>query len=193
MRSSTSTPVGERRPAYAFPGERPEFDGQATGVRVAQAIMLLAGALALNVVVVPDDRRFYWTPLVVGLAYLAAAAAGGRRGGHWATACVLVGWGAAVVFVGAARPDLDVAGLYMVGTGLGAVTGLLLGRAGVDVDPLGLAVAITAAGLILTFAARAPSVLEDARTYAALLAVVAVANLALAARDSRVSSRENSA
>ncbi len=153
------------------------------GVRVAQAIMFLSGALALNVAVVPDDRRFYWTPLVVGLAYLAAAAAGGRRGGHWATACVLVGWGAAVVFAGAARPDVDIAGLYMVGAGLGAVGGLLSRRAGVEVDPLGLAVAITAGGLILTFAAQAPSVLEEARTYAGLLALLAVANLALAARD----------
>ncbi len=145
--------------------------------------MFLAGAVALNVTVVPDDRRFYWTPLVIGLAYLAAAAAGGRRGGHWATACVLVGWGAAVVLAGAARPDLDIAGLYMAGSGLGAVVGLLLRRAGVDVDPLGLAVAITAGGLILTFAAQAPSVLEEARTYVGLLALVAVANLALAARD----------
>jgi len=145
--------------------------------------MFLSGALALNVAVVPDDRRFYWTPLVVGLAYLAAAAAGGRRGGHWATACVLVGWGAAVVFAGAARPDVDIAGLYMVGAGLGAVGGLLSRRAGVEVDPLGLAVAITAGGLILTFAAQAPSVLEEARTYAGLLALLAVANLALAARD----------
>jgi hypothetical protein len=130
---------------------------------------------------------------VVGLAYLGAAIAGGRRGGHWATACVLVGWGAAVVFVGAGRPDLDVAGLYMMGAGAGAVAGLLLGRAGVHVDPLGLAVAITAAGLILTFAARTPTVLEDARTYAALLASVAVANPALAARDSRARPRQDAA
>jgi hypothetical protein len=161
---------------------------------MTQAVMFLAGALVLNVAVAPNDRRFYWTPLVVGLAYLAAAAAGGRRGGHWATACVLVGWGAAVVFVGEARPDLDVAGLYMVGAGLGAVAGLLLGRAGVDVNPLGLAVVITAGGLLLTFAAQAPSVLEEARTYAALLAVVAVANLALAAREVRAEQpREDSA
>jgi hypothetical protein len=51
------------------------------------------------------------------------------------------------------------------------------------VDPFGLAVAITAGGLILAFAAQAPGVLENARTYAGLLTVVAVANLALAARD----------
>jgi hypothetical protein len=35
--------------------------------------------------------RFYWTPLILGITYLAAAAAGGRRGSYWATACVLVG------------------------------------------------------------------------------------------------------
>ena len=38
------------------------------------------------------------TPLGIGLVYLLAAAVGGRRGGYWATATVLVGWGAAVVW-----------------------------------------------------------------------------------------------
>lgn len=75
-------------------------------MRVVQAIAFLSGAVALNVAVAPNDRRFYWTPLVVGLAYLVAA-----------------------VVAGAARPDLDIAGLYMVGAGLGAVVGLLLRRA----------------------------------------------------------------
>ena len=156
--------------------------------RVYQAILLLAGAVFLAAVVAPDGGRFYWTPLTLGLAYLGAAIAGGRDGGHWATACALTGWGAAVVYVGAARPTLDVAGLYLVGAGLGMVAGMLLRRAGVSVDPLGLGVTVAAAGAILALTAKAESVLADARTYAAAVGLVAVVNLALAVRDRRAAS-----
>jgi len=151
--------------------------------RVAQAALLLVGALCLELLVVPDDRRFYWTPLIVGLAYLAAAVSGGRTGGHWATACALTGWGAAVVLVGAVHPDLDTAGLYLAGAGLGTAAGVLIQRAGFEVSVLGLAVTVAVGGLVLAFTTRAPGVLEDARTYAVLLALVALVNLALAARE----------
>ncbi len=59
--------------------------------------------------------------------HLPGLAAGGRRGSYWATACVLMGWGLAVVYVGATKPtDIDPAGAYLVGAGLGAVAGTLL-------------------------------------------------------------------
>ena len=150
------------------------------GVRLSQAILLLAGALFLVVIVAPAEERFYWTPLTIGLAYLGAAIAGGRDGGHWATACALTGWGAAVVLAGAARPDLDVSGLYLTGAGLGVTAGLLLQRAGFSVDPMGLAVTIVVGGLALALTTQAPGLLDDARTYAALIAAVAIANVILA-------------
>lgn len=156
---------------------------KAPDIRVNQAILLLAGALFLTAVVAPDDARFYWTPLTLGFAYLGAAIVGGRHGGHWATACALTGWGAAVVFAGAIRPELDVSGMYLAGAGLGMTAGLLLQRAGFDVDALGLGVTVMAAGLILALTTQAVGVLDDARTFAAALAAVAVTNLALAARD----------
>ena len=152
-------------------------------LRIEQAVLLLAGALFLMLAVVPEDARFYWTPLTLGLAYLGAAIVGGRHGGHWATACALTGWGAAVIFAGAVRPDLDTSGLYLVGAGLGMTAGLLLQRVGFDVDALGLAVTVLAAGLVLALTTQAAGVLDDARTYAALLGAVAVTNIALAARD----------
>jgi hypothetical protein len=158
-------------------------------IRIGQAVLFLAGALFLVTVVVPEDARFYWTPLTLGLSYLGAAIVGGRRGGHWATACALTGWGAAVVYAGAVSPDLDIAGLYLAGAGLGMTAGLLLQRAGFDVDPLGLAVTVLAAGLILAFTTQAVGVLDDARTYAAAIAAVALVNLALAARDALASRR----
>lgn len=149
----------------------------------------MAGALFLAFVVAPDPARFYWTPLTIGLAYLGAAVVGGRRGGHWATACVLTGWGAAVVLAGAARPGLDTSGLYLTGAGLGAVAGTLLRRAGYEVDAMGLAVTITGGGLILALTTQAPGVLDDARTFAVALVVIAVANIVLALRDERAPKR----
>jgi hypothetical protein len=156
------------------------MSSKAPRVRFNQALLLLAGALFLVFVVAPEDGRFYWTPLTIGLAYLGAAIAGGRDGGHWATACALTGWGAAVVLAGAARPDLDVSGLYLTGAGLGAVAGLLLQRAGFAVNPMGLAVTIAAGGLVLALTTQAPGVLDDARTYAAAIGAVAVGNIVLA-------------
>jgi len=88
-------------------------------------------------------------PLVIEIAYLAAAAAGGRRGSYWATACVLVGWGLAVVCVGATKPaGIDPAGAYLVGAGLGAVAGTILARRHFDVNPLGLGATAAAVGLV---------------------------------------------
>jgi hypothetical protein len=65
-------------------------------LRFQQSAILLAGAVVIVVVIGDSHSGFYFTPLTVGLVYLAGAAAGGRKGIYWATAVVLVGWGAAV-------------------------------------------------------------------------------------------------
>ena len=155
----------------------------AKSVRIRQALLLLAGALALELLVTQGSLRFYWTPLILGITYLAAAAAGGRRGSYWATACVLVGWGLAVVYVGATEPaDIDTAGAYLFGAGLGVVAGTLLARRNFDVSPLGLGATAAAAGLILAISPRAPDLLYDARTFALAIAAVGLVNLALAVK-----------
>lgn len=153
-------------------------------LRIAQGVALAGGAAALELLVVRGDTPFYWTPLVIGIAYLVAAACGGRGGGYWATATVLCGWGLAVVWAGSGSPELDVAGLYLAGAGAGAVVGLLLGRAGFEVDPLGVAATVAAAGAVLALSPRVGE-LEDARTFALALGAVAFVNLALAARAER--------
>lgn len=145
-------------------------------VRALQGAALLAGAVVLAVVLGGGSERFHWTPLVIGLAYLGAAVAGGRDGGHWATACVLCGWGVAAVVVRELEPSLDTAGLYLAGAGAGAAVGIASRRA----DPLGAAVTVAAAGVILALAPQV-GLLTDARTYAVALAAVAAANLGLAA------------
>jgi len=114
------------------------------------------------------------------------AAAGGRRGSYWATACVLMGWGLAVVYVGETKPtDIDPAGAYLVGAGLGAVAGTIVARQHFDVSPLGLGATAAAAGLILAISPRAPDLLYDTRTFALVIAAVGLVNLALAVRPDR--------
>lgn len=154
----------------------------ASGLRIRQGIILLAGALALVLLVAEGTLDFFWTPLIIGLTYLSAAAAGGREGSYWATACVLTGWGLAVMFIGEARPsDLDLTGTYLFGAGLGAVVGLLLRRSGFEVSEMGLAATVTAAGLLLALSPAWPEVLDDARTYAALIGIVGLVNVGLGA------------
>ncbi len=153
-----------------------------SAVRVRQGLLLLAGGLALELLVAPDSLRFYWMPLIIGLTYLAAAAAGGRKGGYWATACVLVGWGLSVVLIGEIRPrEVDVSGAYLLGAGIGASVGALLIRAKFEVGQLGLGVTVAAAGLLLALVGRSPEVLGDARTYALALGAVGVFNVLLGA------------
>lgn len=145
-------------------------------LRLRQGIVMLGGAVVFAVVVGPGPDRFYLTPLGIGLVYLLTAAVGGRRGGYWATATVLVGWGAAVVWARGGQPELDIAGLYLAGAGVGAVVGAVLSRNGFAVSPIGLAGTVTLAGLLLAAAAQWPEALEEARTYALLVGVVGVAN-----------------
>jgi hypothetical protein len=74
-------------------------------------------------------------------------------------------------------PDLDTAGLYLAGAGLGATTGALLARRGFAVDPLGAAATIAVAGLLLALSQPWPDVFRDARTYAVLVGAVGAANV----------------
>ncbi len=145
-------------------------------MRLRQGLVLLLVAVVFAAVVGPEPDRFYLTPLGLGFAYLAAAAAGGRRGGYWATAIVLVAWGLAVVWVRESRPDLDTAGVYMVAVGLGAIVGLLIARRGVAVGALGLAGTIVLAGLSLAFATRWDELVE-ARSYAIAVGLVGLVDV----------------
>ncbi len=154
-------------------------NSKAYDVRIRQGLALLVGAVALELLVGQDVLRFYWTPLVLGLSYLVAAAVGGRAGGHWATACILSGWGVAVVAIGLAQSQhIDVAGAYLFGAGAGASAGSLLPRAGFEVSQLGLAATIVGAGLILALSPRA-DLLTDAQTYALAIGAVGLFNVGL--------------
>lgn len=149
-------------------------------LRLRQGAALLAGALLMLLVLGDDGAKFFYVPLSLGLIYLAAAALGGRQGGYWATAVVLLAWGATVVFAREARPDVEIAGLYLAGVGAGALLGALLARRGFAVDPVGVAGTILAAGLILAFSGQVDAFVE-ARTFALLVGAVGLFNIVLGA------------
>lgn len=156
-----------------------------SSLRLRQGLVLLAGAVIFALVVGSEPGRFFWVPLGIGLVYLAAAIAGGRRGGYWATAVVLLGWGAAVLWAREGRPDLDFSGLYLLGAGAGATVGVVLQRRGFAVDALGLTATVALAGLVLALAPQWPEVIEEARTYALLVGLVGLVNVVLGALGRR--------
>ncbi|MEO8968885.1 MAG: hypothetical protein ABI355_14720 [Solirubrobacteraceae bacterium] len=154
--------------------------GTSRSLRVRQGVILLVGAIVIVLVIGASPTGFYRTPLALGLVYLAGALSGGSQGSYWATAVVLIGWGAAVVVARQLNPNLDTSGLYLFGAGLGATTGMLLARRGFAVDPLGLTLTVAVGGAVLALESRYSSPLGDARFYALLLGAVGLVNLALA-------------
>jgi len=150
-------------------------------IRVRQIVVFLAGALLIRLLVDGGELRFYWTPLLIGLTYLAAAVAGGRDGGHWSGAIALTGWGLAVAWAGSTRPvEVDIAGVYVVGVGLAVVVGAVLAERGWPVSTVSMGVTLAVAGLALALVERVPE-LGDGSTYAWLLALVAAGNALAAA------------
>lgn len=158
---------------------------RAPSERLRQGFVLLAGAVVFVLVVGTEPDHFFRVPLGLGLVYLVAAIVGGREGGYWATAVVLVGWGAVVLYAQESRPEnIDISGLYLLGAGAGATVGALLSRAGFAVDAVGAAGTIAAAGLILAFSGRWDA-LTDARYYALIVGVVGLGNVIAGAVGSR--------
>lgn len=139
--------------------------------------MLVAGGALLYVLVEVGDLGFHWTPLLIGLAYLVAAAIGGKPGSYWATACVITAWGAAAALLGERSVDVTPEGAYLLAAGIGATAAALLGRGGYAVDALGIAASVLAAGLLLALVTRVDA-LGRASTYAAALAVIGLIRLA---------------
>lgn len=146
--------------------------------RIVQGLLLCAGAALLELSVGSGRISFFWLPLIIGVTYLLAAVVDGPRGGYWATALALTGWGLTVVVAGELRPsDVDVAGLYLAGVGLAVLAAALLRGRGFAISEPGLALTILGAGLILALSPRVDAFV-DATTYAVAVAVVGLLNVA---------------
>lgn len=161
-------------------------------VRISRGGALLVGAVVYAALVY-GPLEFVWTPLLLGLAYLGAAAAGGRRGGLWATALVLTGWGIGVMAASKLKVDVSSADGYLMGVGAAALVGGLIARRGFTVDLIGVGATALAAGVLHTFAGDQIPALVEPWPYVALLGVVGAVNVALAlapaSRGARTPSR----
>lgn len=147
-------------------------------VRLRQGAALVAGAVAY-LLLAEGPLGFNWTPLLLGLAYLGAAALGGRTGGHWSTACVLAGWGLAIVLVREGGLEVREAGAAVAGVGLGVLALALLLRAGVVADALGAGLTALVAGTVEALAPRVDLLVEPL-LYAVLVGAVGLVNVAMA-------------
>lgn len=139
--------------------------------------MFLVGAVGYYAWMNAGNVPFYWTPLGIGLIYLIAAGVGGKRGGHWATGCVIATWGLGVVLLVELELELRGVGVYVVALGVGALIAAALARRGFAVDALGVAGAIVAAGVLLLLEPEV-ELAGDPTAYAVALGALGVANLA---------------
>ena len=148
---------------------------------LARGAGLLAGAGGLLLLVELGGLPFYWVPLLLGLTYLAAAAAGRSRGPLWAPGCVLscVGLTEALWFSSGRPADsFELAQLTLLAAGTGALLAVALRPLGVHVAGTSLALAVLLTGAFNLAQARAvPGVAGNTWLYAGLLAVWALSVL----------------
>lgn len=156
--------------------------------RRLRGLVLLAGGLAV-VLLVGEGRPlpFLWLPLVTGLAYLAAAAVGGRDGALWGPALVVIGLGVgAVLTVDGPLDGQLFAPVVLTSVGAGALVATLLPRAGVPVPAPSVAAAVLLSGLFFLLSERgATEVFRSSLVYGALLAVWGLWELRPSGSDDR--------
>lgn len=136
--------------------------------RHRSAIALLVGGAAMLGLVQTEAVRFYYTPLIVGLTYLAAAAVAGRRGALWAPGIITTCWGIAVL-LGVHNVTHSGKASYELAGAIGIAVSLLLRYTiGLAAGFIGMVVAF---GVILIHNyAHVPSWIFHGVTFAALLA-----------------------
>jgi hypothetical protein len=144
------------------------------GARRRVGVGLLAGALL--VWWGGGALGFDWVPLLAGLGYLLAAWGGGPKEGPWGPACVLVGWGAAVVAVREGWVEQPEAPMFLVGVGAGLVAAALLRERGHQIGIGGTGAAVLVAGLAYLFVDDVEALAEPT-TYAVAIAAYGVLNL----------------
>lgn len=148
--------------------------GTLMGARRRVGLGLLAAAAI--VWVGGEARGLHWVPLLAGAGYLLAARLGGDQEGPWGPACVLLGWGLAVVASREGWIERPEAPMWLLGIGLGLTAAALLRERGHQIGLGGTAAAVVVAGLASLFAGDVAALAEPT-TYAAAIAAYGVLNL----------------
>jgi len=138
--------------------------------RRRSALALIAGALVMELIIQQQVIKFYYTPLIVGLTYLAAAALAGRKGALWAPGIVTSCWGIAVILGVKNVVTLNTDASYLIAGAIGVAIALALRYTiGLAAGPIGLAVSF--AVILVHDYAHAPSWIFHGVTFAVLLGV----------------------
>jgi hypothetical protein len=137
--------------------------------RRRSAIALLVGALLMEVLIQQQHVRFYYTPLIVGLTYLAAAGLAGRKGALWAPGIITICWGIAVLLgvhgvTHGGKTSYEIAGVIGIGIAL-----TLRYTIGLAAGYIGMAVAFVI--ILLHDHSNIPSWVFQGITFAVLLGV----------------------
>lgn len=114
-------------------------DSMSGGDMRRRGLILLAGAVAIVLLVQPIGfLDYYVNPLLVGLAFVAAAAATGPGSPLWGAGLVVTAWGAAKVI----ESNVEVTwagGMTTLAIGLGGLIAAYLGSRGWAVSPASVA------------------------------------------------------
>jgi len=151
-----------------------ETDGASPAHRRIRALVILAGAALLLLLVKGAGVRFYWVPVVLGLTYLAAAAAGRS----------VVGLAEASWFHdGRPAASFEFAEITLLAAGTGAVLAVAMSVLDVHVSAMSVAMAVLLTGAFnLAEAQGVHGISGNVWFYAGLLAVWGAADLLLAGR-----------
>lgn len=131
--------------------------------------LLLAGVVLVLVIAPIGPLRLFWVPLLGGVGYLLAAAAGGRRGALWVPGVVVTLWGAAEAVALSGAVTVNDAAAALTGLGVGVLVAALLPRVGIPVSPLGIAVPAVLVGVFALLVAHGPTIFSRGWLYGALI------------------------
>ncbi len=119
--------------------------------RRARGIALIVGAVLIVALIETEIIPFYWFPILTGLTYLAAAAAGCSRGTLWGPGFVItsVGLGAALWLRDGRMPDsFQFLALAVMALGLGGVLAALLAQVrGFSISAMSIAMPVLLFGV----------------------------------------------
>jgi hypothetical protein len=126
-------------------------DSMSAGDMRRRGLILLAGAVAIVLLIQPIGfLDYYFNPLLIGLAFLAAAAATGPRSPLWGAGLVTTAWGVAKVI----QNNVEVSwagGMTTLAIGLGGLIAAYFATRGWAVSPASVAWPVVFIGLGQSF------------------------------------------
>ena len=146
-----------------------------SSARRARGIALIVGAVVIVALIETETIPFYWFPVLTGLTYLAAAAAGRSRGTLWAPGFIItsVGLAAALWLRDGRMPDsFQFLALSVMALGLGGVlAGLLAQARGFSISAMSVSLSVLLFGVFALLEQQAVKpIAGQSWVYAALLA-----------------------